>query len=170
MVRNDIDNRHKWYQQVLALATATHLSESKPRTCFKMSVKENHPSDTTSEFYKKSFIIAVVDEEYGQLKRRFIGDNSLVFEGLYIIPNIMIYSVNQNDGACWRSKFRNFLKFYEEDFGQISMKTPELDFWEEHWSQSKTCLPDSVSTTLKSINFPCFSIIKTALKILGLFQ
>ena len=29
------------------------------------------------------------------------------------------------------------------------MKTleSELDLWEEHWSQSKTCLPDSVSTT-----------------------
>ena len=49
------------------------------------------------------------------------------------------------------------------------MKTleSELDLWEEHWSQSKTCLPDSVSTTLKSINFPCFPIIKTALRILG---
>ena len=70
---------------------------------------------------------------------------------------------------CWRSKFKNFLKFYEGDFGQISMKTleSELDLWEEHWCQSKTCLPDSVSTTLKSINFPCFPIIKTALRILG---
>ena len=170
LVRNDIDNRHnKWYQEALALATAAHLSESKPRTCFKMSAKENHPSDTTSEFYKRSFTIAVVDEVYGQLKRRFTGDNSIVFEVLYIIPNIMIYSVNQGDGVCWRSKFKNFLKFYERDFGQISMKTlkSELDLWEEHWCQSKTCLPDSVSTTLKSINFPCFPIIKTALRILG---
>ena len=81
----------------------------------------------------------------------------------------MIYSVNQGDGVCWRSKFKNFLKSYEGDFGQISMKTleSELDLWEEHWSQSKTCLPDSVSTKLKSINFSCFPIIKTALRILG---
>ena len=28
-------------------------------------------------------------------------------------------------------------------------------------------LPDSVSATLKRINFPCFPIIKTALRILG---
>ena len=99
---------------------------------------------------------------YGQLKRRFTGDNPIAFEGLDIIPNIMIYSVNQGDGLCWRSRFKNFLKLYEEDFGQISMKTleSELNLWEEHWSQSKTFLPDSVSTTLKSINFPCFPIIK----------
>ena len=49
------------------------------------------------------------------------------------------------------------------------MKTleSELDPCEEHWSQSKTCLNDSVDTTLKFINFPCFPIIKTALRILG---
>ena len=70
---------------------------------------------------------------------------------------------------CWRPKFKTFLKFYEGNFGQKSMETleSELDLWEEHWRQSKTCLPDSVSTTLKSINFPCFPIIKTALRILG---
>ena len=81
----------------------------------------------------------------------------------------MIYSVNQGAVVCWRSKFKNFLKFYEGDFVPISMKTleSELDLLEEHWSQSKTCFPDSVSTTLKSINFSCFPIIKTALSILG---
>ena len=47
------------------------------------------------------------------------------------------------------------------------MANSELDLWEEHWSQSKTYLPDSVSTTLKCISFPCFPIIKTALRILG---
>ena len=49
------------------------------------------------------------------------------------------------------------------------MKTleSELDLCEEHWSQSKTCLPENVSTTLKSINFPCFPIITTALRKLG---
>ena len=42
----------------------------------------------------------------------------------------------------------------------------ELDLWEEQWTQSKTCLLDSVSTTLKLINFPCFQIIKNTLRIL----
>ena len=97
-----------------------------------MSAKENNPSDTTSEFCERSLTIAVVEEVYGQLKRRFTGGNSIVFEGHYIIPNIMIYSVNQGDGVCWRSKFKNFLKSYEGDFGQISMKTleSELHLWE----------------------------------------
>ena len=42
----------------------------------------------------------------------------------------------------------------------------ELDLWEEQWTQSKTCLLDSVSTALKFINFSCFRIIKNTLRIL----
>ena len=92
-----------------------------------------------------------------------------MFEDLYIIPDIMIYSFNQGDGVRWKSKFKNFLKFYERDFGQVSMRIlqAELDSLEEQYSQSKTFLPDSVSTKLKSINFPFFPFIKTALSILG---
>ena len=78
-----------------------------------MGAKENHPSDTISEFYKRSFAITVVDEVYGQLKRGFTGDNYIVFKGLCIIQNLIIYSVNQSDGVCWRSKLKNLLKFYE---------------------------------------------------------
>ena len=51
-----------------------------------------------------------------------------------------------------------------EGVGDLKLES-ELDLWEKHWSQSKPGLPDSVTTTLKSINFPYFPIIKTALKI-----
>ena len=44
LVRDNIDNKYsKWCQDTLALATTAQVSEGKPRTCFKMSVKENHP-------------------------------------------------------------------------------------------------------------------------------
>ena len=59
-----------------SLATTAQVSESRPRTCFKMNAKENYSSGTTSEFSKRSFTITVVDEVYGQLKRCFTGDNS----------------------------------------------------------------------------------------------
>ena len=130
MVRNDIGNKHIiWYQDALVLAITAQVSESKPCTCFKISVKENHPLDTVSQFYKMLFTRTVVDEVYGQLKRHFTGDNNIVFEGLYIIPNMMIYS----RWLCWRSKLKNFLKLYKGCFDQVSMKTlgAELDFWKQ---------------------------------------
>ena len=65
--------------------------------------------------------------------------------------------------------FKDFLKFYEDDFENTSLSTVDgaLQLWEQHWKNSKAVLPDRVSATLKRINFPCFPIIKTALRILG---
>ena len=73
----------KWHHDAaLALATTVQVGESKPHTGFKMSAKENHPLDSTSEFYKRSLTITIADEVCAQLKRRFTEDNSIVFEGL----------------------------------------------------------------------------------------
>ena len=69
----------------------------------------------------------------------------------------------------WRDHFKDFLKFYKDDFENTSLSTVngEFQLWEQHWKNSKTVLPDSVSATLKKINFLCFPIIKTAPQILG---
>ena len=90
-------------------------------------------------------------KKYIAKKTRFTGDSSIVFKGRFIIPNIMIYSINQGGGACWRSK--NYLKLYTGDFGQVNMKTlkAELDLRKEHWRHRKNCVSDSISTTLNSI-------------------
>ena len=71
----------------------------------------------------------------------------------------------------WRDHFKDFLKFYKDDFEITSLSTVdgELQLWEQHEKNSKTALPDSVSATLKRIYFPCFPIIKTALRILGTY-
>ena len=69
----------------------------------------------------------------------------------------------------WRDHFKDFLKFYKDDFENRSLSTVEgqLQLWEQHWKYSKAALPDSASSTLKGINFPCFPIIKTPLRILA---
>lgn len=169
LIRVDIQNKHSiWYKEALEIATSVNLDESKPRSCFRMTLKENHPSNNVSEFYKRSFTIPLIDEVRGEVSRRFTGDNSIVFKGLFVIPEIMISS-KSDLSLNWRSEFLCFLDFYKDDFNQVSFKTveAELDLWEEHWNNPKTTLPDSVSSTLKCISFTCFPIIKTALRILG---
>ena len=46
----------------------------------------------------------------------------------------MIHSVKQGVGVCWKSKFKNFLNLYNGGFGQVRMKTleVELELWEEY--------------------------------------
>ena len=69
----------------------------------------------------------------------------------------------------WRDYFKDFLKFYKDDFENTNSSTVdgELQLWEQYWKNSKAVLSDSVCATLKRINFPCFPIFKTALRILG---
>ena len=62
----------------------------------------------------------------------------------------------------WRNHFKDFLKFYKNDFENKSFSTVdgELQLWEQYWKNLKAVLPDSVSATLKNNNFSSFQIIK----------
>ena len=55
----------------------------------------------------------------------------------------------------WRDHFKDFLKFYKDDFEDTSLSTVdgELQLWKKHWKNSKAALPDSASASLKRINF-----------------
>ena len=110
-------------------------------------------------YYKVSLVIPLIDSVLSELKRSFERDQTFIFSGLHIIPYIMPSS------ASWRDHFKDFLKFYKDDFENTSLSTEDSEFklWEKHWKDSKAVLPDSVSETLNRINFPCFPIIKTAL-------
>ena len=155
----------KWYKHALELAQKISVDKTKPRVCSKQRDRENHNADSIAEYYKISLAIPLIDIVLSELKRRFEGNQTFIFSGLYIIPYIMASSPN------WRDHFKDFLKFYKDDFEITSLSTVdgELQLWEQHEKNSKTALPDSVSATLKRIYFPCFPIIKTALRILGTY-
>ena len=170
LARNNVDDYHnEWYAKAIELANIKHVSEVKPRVCKIMTHKENYPSDTISDFYKRSFTIPLLEEVYGQLKRRFEGNNLKVFNGLYVIPNVMMAVVNRPEDPDWKSHFKSFLEFYSDDFDDSSLGSidAELTLWEEYWTQYTGNLPDTVTSTLKAIDFPCFDTIKVALRILG---
>ena len=67
----------------------------------------------------------------------------------------------------WKEKFFVFAELYKDDFPCYKALDKELDFWQTYWLKSTNCLPDNISSTLKSINFNGFSNIKVALRILG---
>ena len=111
----------------------------------------------------------MIDTVLSELKRRFEGNQKCIFEGLYLIPYIMVGSLKNNISMSWKDHFKIFLKFYESDFEDLSFKSldAELSLWEHHWENCSANLPDNVSATLKQISFPCFPFIKRALRILG---
>ena len=76
----------------------------------------------------------MIDTVLSELKRRFEGNQKCIFEGLYLIPYIMVGSLKK-DSMSWKDHFKIYLKFYESDFEDLSFKSldAELSLWEHHW-------------------------------------
>ena len=169
-IRVNIDKYHdEWYSETCKLAQKINVNESVPRTCARQTARENFPAESPSHYYKLSLSIPLIDTVLSELKRRFEGNQKCIFEGLYLIPYIMVGSLKNNISMSWKDHFKIFLKFYESDFEDLSFKSldAELSLWEHHWENCSANLPDNVSATLKQISFPCFPFIKRALRILG---
>ena len=67
----------------------------------------------------------------------------------------------------WGEKFSLFADLFNYDFPCPKALEVELDLWETYWLESKDCLPDNVSSTLKRVSFNGFNNIKVSLRILG---
>ena len=147
----------KWYKHVLDLAQKVSVDQTKPRVCSKQTEIENNNANSIADYYKISLAIPLIVILLSELKRRFKGDQTFTFSGLRIIPYIMASSPN------WRNHFKDFLKFYKDDFENTSLSTVdvELRLWEQHSKNSKAALPDSVSEILKLSTFPNHQISAT---------
>ena len=100
-----------------------------------------------------------------EIKRRFDYGSVSVYSGLVIIPSKMMSLVYKN--VNWREKFSLFADFFKDYFPCPKALEAELDLWETYWLDSKDCLPENISSTLKHILFNGFNNIKFFVRILG---
>ena len=73
--------------------------------------RENFPGESPAHYYKLSLSIPLIDTVLSELKRRFEGNQKCLFEGLYIIPYIMVGSLKNNISVSWKDHFKILLKF-----------------------------------------------------------
>ena len=67
----------------------------------------------------------------------------------------------------WRQQFGPFVGFCWGDLHCYKALEAEIDLWETYWLNDTSYHPDSISSTLKSIDFNRFSNIKVCLRISG---
>ena len=122
------------YKHGFELAQKVSIDEAKPRVCSKQTDRENQNVNSIADYNKVSLAIPLIDIVLSELKRRFEGNQTFIFSGLHIIPYIMASSPN------WRDHFKDFLKFYKDDFENTSLSTAngELQLWVQH--SKKRCL------------------------------
>ena len=163
--RSNVDQFHNCYKSVLELAKKVKVGEIKPRTAAIQRNRNNIPSESVSDYFKKVVTMTLLDYLTTQLNERFDSVSVMAYSGLVIIHSKMISVVHKH--IPWREKFRPFVKFHESDLPCYKALDAELDLWETYWLSNTRCNTDNISSTLKSINFSSFSNIKICLRILG---
>ena len=163
---NTIDTFHKkCYGDIAELACKVGIEECKPRTSKLQRNRNNIPSESTSDYFKKVVTIPLFDHLTVKIERRFDHASILVYSGLVIIPSKMVSLVYKN--VNWREKFSLFADLCKDDFPCSKALEAELDLWETYWLESKDCLPDNISSTSIRIPFKAVNNIKVSLRILG---
>ena len=66
--------------------------------------------NSSVDYCKVSLAIRLIDIIVSELKRRFDRNQTFIFSGLHITPYIMASFPN------WRDHFKDFLKFYKDNF------------------------------------------------------
>ncbi|XP_046853058.1 52 kDa repressor of the inhibitor of the protein kinase-like [Xenia sp. Carnegie-2017] len=166
-VRNEVDvYRANWYSIALTMAEKVGVEEKKPRTCGRQAIRSNVPSESVSDYFKKTITIPLADHLCSELEKRFDSSATSIYYGLFLIPSKLLLCLSC--GVSWKEKFYSFSSLFLDDLPNPKALDGELDLWRKYWeSSSTTCLPENVSSTLKSVSFPGFENIKVLLKILG---
>ena len=166
--RNTVDTFHKkCYSDIAEIACKVDIGECKPRT-FKLQRNRNYiSSESVSDYLKKVVTIPLLDHLTDEIERRFDCGSISVYSGLVIIPSKMVSLVYKN--VNWREKVSLFADLFIDDFPCPKALEAELDLWESYWLESKDCLADNISSTLKRIPFNGFNNIKVSLRILVKF-
>ena len=119
-----------------------------------------------SDYYKCAITIPFLDFLNNELQQRFDIANMMAYKGLAIVPSKLIGSLNKGSKLSWK-EFLSFANFYKDDMPNYIAIPGELDLWEQYWKTFKGDHPNNVSATLKTLIFPGFENIKSALKILA---
>ena len=158
---NTVDTFHKLcYSDIVELACMVGIEECKPRTSKLQRNRNNVPPESTSDYFKKVVTIPLFDHLAVEIERRLDPGSILVY-----IPSKLVSLVYKN--VNWEENLSLFADLFKDDFPCLKALEEELDLWETYWLESKNCIPNNISSTLKRNPFSGFNNIKVSLRILG---
>ena len=95
--RSNVDQFHNnCYKSVPELAKKVKFDEIKPRTAAIQRNRNNIPSESVSDYFKKVVTMPLLDCLTTQLNERFDSVSFMAYSGLVIIPYKMISMVHKN--------------------------------------------------------------------------
>ena len=168
VARRDVEEFHdKRFAQALLIARRLNIPVSKPRANRRQIFRENHPTETISDFYRVSLTIPLLDTLEQELTSRFNDDTFTCFTGIYLLPSKIKSMEEKKDKKPLRVLCKNLVTFYKNDLPFPERIDKKLDLWETEWLTERNIFPASFVETLKCVDFTGYHNIKELLKILA---
>ena len=136
-LRVDIENFHrKAYGEAILVCQTVGIEEATPRVTSRQQHRQNIPADNSSDYYKRTTTIPLLDHLISELNARFDADSSqLVSEFMQLLPSEII----KNPSEISKANFQSLLDFYEDDLPSSRSFECELNLWQNYWN-SERCL------------------------------
>ena len=164
--RNKVNVYHdKWYKEALDLADKVGVEEKRKRVVKRQTLRDNHPSFSTKDYYRNAITIPLLDHLICELQTRFDFSSVTVYNGLCIVPAKMISLIYSN--SDWKKTFKAFANFYKCDLPNPLALDADLELWENFWLNFSGTRPETVAETLKSGNMKMFPNLNQVMRILA---
>ncbi len=162
----DVTEKHsQWYSMAVTLAESLDVPIQKPRTTSRQRNRNNAPSTSTEEYFRRSVTIPFLDHMVAELQSRFASTQHTTASGFAAIPQNVL-----DQPQTWLKDFQAFYDKYSEDLPSLQSLPKELEIWQYHCQKRSDAglpIPNTIPETVKMIDNTLFPNISSALKVLA---
>ena len=156
-MRCSVDEKHKlWFEEAVAITNSTESVPEKPRTASKQIYRDDTPSNSSSEYFRRTISVPFLDNSIGHINSRFASSNLDVMDALYGMPCHVLSNLD------WQTGFRGLLQKYKDDLPEPRFLSTELDMWGEYCLRIDGALPTTMQELLLAIDRFSFPNMVTA--------
>ena len=134
-----------WYQEILDLAEKIGVSESVPRKTSIQRNRNNTPSESPNQHFKRVIVIALLDSLLTQLKDRYSEEERHAQQLLTLVPSVLVSTAKE-------VQLKDLL-FWERDLLFPNSLTGEVRRWQSLWktkNQEGAILPNNLLLSFRS--------------------
>ena len=164
--RSEIDTFHsRVYEQALAISQSIDVDESAPRVARRQLHRSHVPASNTSDYYKRSLTIPLLDHLISELNSRFDTSCSQnLLEFMQLLPS----EISKEASTLGPESFSSVLQQYGDFLPSPRSFDAELHLWQTKWSSSDLAAElNTPAKVLPSTDNIFYANIHILLKILS---
>ena len=160
-VRECVDEKSKqWFQEAQDMGDPFNAPQpSMPRFCGRQLHRDNIPSDTPEEYFRRSITIPFLDQLIQHLSSRFSALQSTAVRGLCLVPSVLVSLKTSDD-------LDDLIRMYQDDLPLPATWEAELHRWKLSWQERAGDLPDTAAKALNACNTLHYPNVHTLLQII----